>query len=96
MVYTYVSTRADYDPAKMFLVCPPAAQAATKEAARRFAQSSGWQMLAEWESGVLVIPIAPGGWEVEDVTLPARLYDELRNSFATQNGRSLFGRGGKL
>lgn len=96
MVYTYVSTRADYDPAKMFLVCPPAAQAATEEAARCFAQSSGWQMLAEWESGVLVIPIVPGGWEVEDVTLPARLYDELRNSFATQNGRSLFGRGGKL
>ena len=23
MVYTYTSTRADYDPAKLFIVCPP-------------------------------------------------------------------------
>lgn len=96
MFYSYVSTRADYDPAKLFLVCPPAADAADERAAAAFAESSGWQALAEWEGGILLIPLAPNGWQAEDSNLPARLYDSQRNSFSTRNGRSLFARGGKL
>lgn len=93
MFYSYVSTRADYDPAKLFLVCPPAADAADERAAAAFAESSGWQALAEWEGGILLIPLAPNGWQAEDSNLPARLYDSQRNSFSTRNGRSLFARG---
>lgn len=96
MFYSYVSTRADYDPAKLFLVCPPAADAADERAAAAFAESSGWQALAEWEGGILLIPLAPNGWQAEYSNLPARLYDSQRNSFSTRNGRSLFARGGKL
>lgn len=43
-----------------------------------------------------MIPVVPDGWKAETVDLPAKLYDSLRNSFATRNGRSLFARGGKL
>ena len=96
MVYSYVSTRADYDPAKLFLVCPPAENATDEKSAAAFAESSGWQALAEWEGGILLIPIVPNGWQAENTDLPARLYYSLRNSFAARNGRSLFGRGGKL
>ena len=96
MVYTYTSTRADYDPAKLFIVCPPSGQAAAEPEAAAFAEASGWKALTEWEGGILIIPVVPDGWKAETVDLPAKLYDSLRNSFATRNGRSLFARGGKL
>lgn len=96
MVYTYTSTRADYDPAKLFIVCPPSGQAAAEPEAAAFAEVSGWKALTEWEGGILMIPVVPDGWKAETVDLPAKLYDSLRNSFATRNGRSLFARGGKL
>ena len=43
MVYTYTSTRADYDPAKLFIVCPPSGQAAAEPEAAAFAEASGWK-----------------------------------------------------
>lgn len=89
MVYTYTSTRADYDPAKLFIVCPPSGQAAAEPEAAAFAEASGWKALTEWEGGILIIPVVPDGWKAETVDLPAKLYDSLRNSFATRNGRSL-------
>ena len=49
MVYTYTSTRADYDPAKLFIVCPPSGQAAAAPEAAAFAKASGWKALTEWE-----------------------------------------------
>lgn len=92
----YVSTRADYDPAKLLIVCPPSGQAGSREQAEAFGVSSGWQTLAEAEGAVLLIPVVPEGWAAESTDLPARLYDTLRNSFSSRNGRSLLGRGGKL
>ena len=71
MVYSYVSTRADYDPAKLFLVCPPAENATDEKSAAAFAESSGWQALAEWEGGILLIPVVPNGWQAENTDLPA-------------------------
>lgn len=94
--YTYVSTRAAYDPAKTIIVCPPSGQAATLENAALFAQTSGWQTLAEYDGSVLVVPVAPNGWKAESTELPGRLYDELRGSFSSRCGNSLFGREGKI
>lgn len=94
--YIYVSTRADYDPAKMIFVCPPAVQAKDVALARRFSQDSGWQTLAEYDGAVLVVPTAPEGWQAQDTSLPGVLYDTLRNEFSSRNGHSLYGRGGKL
>ena len=89
IVYTYVSTRADYDPAKLLIVCPPSGQAGSREQAETFGVSSGWQTLAEAEGAVLLIPVVPEGWAAESTDLPARLYDTLRNSFSSRNGRSV-------
>lgn len=94
--YTYVSTRANYDPAKVIFVCPPAARAGDVALARQFAQESGWQALAEYDGAVLVVPTAPEGWQARDTGLPGSLYDALRNEFSSRNGHSLYGRGGKL
>lgn len=94
--YTYVSTRADYDPAKTIFVFPPAEQAKDIQAAQNFAYRSGWETLAEYDGAVLIVPVAPNGWEKEDVNLPGRIYDGARNNHSSRNGHSLFGRGGKL
>lgn len=94
--YTYVSTRAAYDPAKTIFVCPPSDQAVTMEMAGRFAQSSGWQALAEYDGAVLVIPVAPEGWQAETTDLPGRLFDQMRGGFSSRCGNSLFGREGKI
>ncbi len=94
--YTYVSTRADYDPAKTIFVCAPSHEAKTVEAAERFAETSGWKDLAEYDGAVLILPIVPLGWETAEPTLPGTLFDALRNTFSSRNGRSLYGRDGKL
>lgn len=39
MVYTYTSTRADYDPAKLLLDCPPSGQAAAEPGSRSLCRS---------------------------------------------------------
>lgn len=96
-VYAYVSTRADYDPAKTIFLFAPSKVAASRELAERFAAESGWRNAAEDDGAVLIVPLAPaGGWAAVETDLPGRLYDALRNSFSSRNGRSLFGREGKL
>lgn len=95
-VYTYISTRACYDPVKTIFVCPPSENAKTYELAKKFAKFSGWETLAEYDGAVLVIPVAPNGWDGECTDLPGKLYNALRNSFSSRNGKSLMGRGGKL
>ena len=52
-IYTYVSTKAGYDPAKTYYVCAPKKDAATLEDAARFAQESGWQDAAEDRKSVV-------------------------------------------
>lgn len=94
--YAYESTRANYDPARMLIVIPPSSRAASRAEAQQFAVESGWQTLAEYDGSVLVIPVAPDGWSGANTSLPGALYDALRNEFSSQNGYSLFGRGGKL
>lgn len=94
--YQYISTRASYDPAKLILLFAPEQDAVTLQSLARFAQSSGWQAMAELDGAVLVAPLAPAGWQNEPADLPGRLYDTLRGSFETQCAKSLLGRGGKL
>lgn len=95
-VYTYVSTRACYDPVKTIFVFPPSEHARDCRLAEQFAIASGWRFLAEYDGAVLVIPVISDGWEKESTALPGELYDRLRGSFSSRNGKSLLGRGGKL
>ena len=67
-LYCHISTKAGFDPVKTLYVCAPGADAASYEAAARFAQASGWRDIAEQVGAVLVLPIVPHGWR----TRPAR------------------------
>ena len=42
-LYCHISTKAGFDPVKTLYVCAPGADAASYEAAARFAQASGWR-----------------------------------------------------
>lgn len=94
--YMYVSTRACYDPAKTIFVFAPGEEAGELALAERFAVRSGWQALAEYDGAVLILPLAPAGWKTEPVSLPGRIYDRIRGGVESRNGKSLFGRGGKI
>lgn len=94
--YAYVSTRACYDPARTIFVFAPQQDAATLQGAARFARTSGWQALAEYDGAVLIVPVAPQGWQAEPDTLPSQLFDQVRNRFASRCGKSLLGRRGML
>lgn len=94
--YMYVSTRACYDPAKTIFVFAPGEEAMDMASAERFAVRSGWQALSEYDGAVLILPLAPMGWEREVVSLPGRIYELIRGGVESRNGKSLFGRGGKI
>ena len=68
-LYCHISTKAGFDPVKTLYVCAPGADAASYEAAARFAQASGWREIAEQDGAVLVLPIVPHGWRAEDAGL---------------------------
>ena len=95
-LYCHISTKAGFDPVKTLYVCAPGADAASYEAAARFAQASGRRVIAEQEGAVLVLPIVPHGWRAEDAGLLMEIYRGTRGSFPTQSGKSLYGRGGYL
>lgn len=95
-LYCHISTKAGFDPVKTLYVCAPGADAASYEAAARFAQASGWREIAEQDGAVLVLPIVPYGWRAEDAGLLMEIYRGTRGSFPTQSGKSLYGRGGYL
>ena len=52
-LYCHISTKAGFDPVKTLYVCAPGADAASYEAAARFAQASGWREIADLEKLVL-------------------------------------------
>lgn len=95
-IYTYVSNRADYDPVKTIFVCAPAKEVQNYEDAEQFAKDYGWIELAEYEKAVLILPIVSDGWKKEKNSLLFEIYQEVRNTFLSRNGRSLLGREGKL
>ena len=92
----YVSTRACYDPAKTIFVIAPGEEAGNLASAERFAVRSGWQALAEYDGAVLILPLAQAGWNAEPASLPGLIYNRLRGGVESRNGKSLFGRGGKI
>ena len=94
--YMYVSTRACYDPAKTIFVFAPGEMAADLSLAEQFARKSGWQALSEYDGAVLILPLAPEGWNAQSHSLPGSIYDRVRGQVGSRNGRSLFGREGKL
>lgn len=74
-LYCHISTKAGFDPVKTLYVCAPGADAASYEAAARFAQASGWREIAEQDGAVLVLPhraarLAGGGRGAADGDLP--------------------------
>lgn len=94
--YSYVSTRACYDPVRTILVFAPEADAKDLESVQRFAERSGWIELAESDGAVLLLPVAENGWQKEPDTLPGTIFDRLHNRFASRCGKSLTGRNGML
>lgn len=64
--------------------------------AEQFARKSGWQALSEYDGAVLILPLAPEGWNAQSHSLPGSIYDRVRGQVGSRNGRSLFGREGKL
>lgn len=94
--YMYVSTRACYDPAKTIFIFAPGEEAGDMTSAEGFAVRSGWQALAEYDGAVLILPLAPMGWKAEAADLPGQIYDRIRGGVESRNGKSLFGRGGKI
>lgn len=94
--YMYVSTRACYDPAKTIFVIAPGEEAGNLASAERFAVRSGWQALAEYDGAVLILPLAQAGWNAEPASLPGLIYNRIRGGVESRNGKSLFGRGGKI
>lgn len=94
--YMYVSTRACYDPAKTIFVFAPGEMAADLSLAEQFARQSGWQALSEYDGAVLILPLAPEGWNAQSHSLPGLIYDRVCGQVGSRNGKSLFGREGKL
>ena len=94
--YLYVSTRACYDPAKTIFIFAPGEMAGDISKAEQFARESGWQALAEYDGAVLILPLAPKGWKEEMVSLPGIIFDRVRSQVESRNGKSLFGRDGKI
>lgn len=95
-IYTYTSTKAGYDPAKTYYVCAPAQDAADLDSAAQFAETSGWREAAEEQGAILVMPVAPQGWDALPPTLFMDIYSETRNKFRTRSGNALWGRQGSL
>ena len=93
--YVYVSSRASVDPVKTVIVCPPEENAQTVEDAERFARASGWVDAVEADASVLVVAIAPEGWDAVPADLPYRLYQENRRSFKS-SGTGSAAAGGSL
>ncbi len=95
-VYTYISSRAGFDPVRTIYLIVPSSHAGSAGAAERFAESSGWKRLAEEDGAVLVAPLTDKGWAEEDPAAIAALYARTRGGFPAPDGRGLFGRDGML
>ena len=94
--YMYISTQADWDPAKTIFLCGPAESCATKAGAKEFAHKSGWEKIAEAEKAVLIVPVAVNGWSEISKSLLKDIYQEIRMGVPAQQGKSIWGRGGTL
>lgn len=92
MLYTYLSTRADYNPAKTILVFGPSDKVSTPDDAERWAANSGWRLLAEYEEAVLIVPVIRNGYSELDTTYPGKILSDNRNAFQSCCGRSLYQR----
>ena len=58
-LYCHISTKAGFDPVKTLYVCAPGADAASYEAAARFAQASGWREIAEQDGAARAAAFRP-------------------------------------
>lgn len=95
-VYTYISTKAGFDPVKTYYVCAPESEAVTLDGLAEFAEASGWWRAAEEQGAILIMPTAPNGWKELPTTLLMDIYCETRNKFHTRNGNAPWGRQGSL
>lgn len=65
----YVSSKCrSWIPAKSLLVFAPNKQAANEQLLAAFAKDAGWLDAAEKDGAVLILPLAPGGWERESTS----------------------------
>ena len=96
LFYSYTSTLADWDPAKTIFLCPPSSHCKTWEDAQSYAIRSGWQAVAEANKCLLIVPLAEEGWEALPEDHLMSLYNRFKNDVPARQGRSIWGRGGKV
>ncbi|RAP49590.1 MAG: hypothetical protein BZ138_07510, partial [Methanosphaera sp. rholeuAM270] len=94
--YTYVSTKAAFDPVRTIYICAPGRSAGSQAEAEQFAVDSGWKRIAEDEGAVLVLPVVPDGWDSAPEDLLIEYYKATRNDFSTRSGQAIWGRRGTL
>lgn len=93
--YMYVSTRACYDPAKTIFVFAPGGGDGygVGRAVRRPVGLAG---AVRVRRGGADPSAGSNGVEERDGLLPGRIYELIRGGIESRNGKSLFGRGGKI
>lgn len=91
-----VSHKAATDPVRTIIVCVPGAHARTQADVEAYCRRTGWVDEVERSGDVLLAPIVPDGWDVSDVSLPKRLYQQVRQSLKAPGESAIAGRGGML
>lgn len=94
--YSYISTLADWDPVKTIFLCPPADRCSSTEAAKQFAENSGWLEIAEQNKSLLVVPVVEEKWQAVSSDHLCDLFGAIRNNVACVTDKCIWGRGGTL
>lgn len=91
--WTFLSSKANWDPVKTIFLCIPAEYAADKERIEEFAEESGWKQQAESDAALLIVPMTDD-WGKESLDRIPEIYNASRNSFKASGGISTPGRDG--
>lgn len=94
--YSYISTLADWDPVKTIFLCPDSHYCATADDAKKYAEQSGWQAVAEANKCLLIIPLAPDGWECLSPDHLMDIYNQMKNGIKAPQCKAIWGRGGTV
>lgn len=94
--WSYVSTRACADPVRTVILCVPDECVRSWQEAKSFACKSGWTDEVESDGGVLLVPLAPEGWEGAQPDLSREVYLQARRELVAPARMSIPGRAGGL
>lgn len=90
--FSYISTKAGADPVRLIYLCAPAGACETVEAARDFAEKSGWLGAIESAGAALIVPVVTDGWRAAPDRFLHDLHAEARGLFHVAEGRGIPGK----